>query len=160
MEIKPCKVKLGLALGLLSALLIPGCSPSNPVQMITVFAGPLVGMPPRDGSMGLPITVTKPFPEETHRYIRQVFSPDEKLSLVLQLDKRFMGNISFSKITLFNKDTAQETELSGTTPEAGSFVRGSLVTVWSGDLLSEPGTYEIRVYYEGKKVAATQLEVK
>jgi hypothetical protein len=124
------------------------CTPANPVQFIKLFHTS-DGAPPSY----IPTGITMPSPDET-----MLLSPGDKIFLFVMLDKKYKGDINFSRITFFNKGTSDQIEI-GSSHDLGPFTPGSIL---DGEYYVpiQTGKYEVRIYVKDKVVARALFEVK
>jgi hypothetical protein len=130
-------------------LFLVSCTPANPVQQIKLFHT-ADGSPP---SYVPVLSYTNPSPDETLS-----LGPGDKIFLFIVLDENFKGDITFSKITFFNRAANQEVE-AGASLDLGPFTPGDIF-----DEIcyapAQPGGYETRIYVANKVTARALFEVK
>ncbi|OGO22208.1 MAG: hypothetical protein A2144_05140 [Chloroflexi bacterium RBG_16_50_9] len=81
--------------------------------------------------------------------------------LGLRISERLETDITFSRYTLFNRDTGEEVE-AGLPSDLGPFKPGQTTLVGFKNpwiLPADPGHYELRVYLDDKVVASARFEV-
>ena len=96
----------------------------------------------------------EPYP--TH--VQETFQPSEPLILGLKLDERFKRSITFSNYTFFNTKTMESVIISSP-GDLGPFELGQVFEL-QYSAPSEPGDYELRIYYEEKLVASALFKVE
>ena len=102
---------------------------------------------------------TGPHPAE----IQQVFKPGETMMLGLVIkDQLFKREVTFSRFTLFNKETGIEEELKVSPGDLESYETGGIYLLgypdpW--DVPGEDGEYELRLYLGDKVVASALFSV-
>jgi len=140
------------------AMLAPvGCRESTPdvVEVITIFpAGS--GSPPPTGVWAWDGKID-PHPDR----IQEVFNLGDRMYLGLRISEQLETDITFSKYTFFNRDTAKEIEVSSL-GDLGPFEPGRATLVgfenpWM--VPADPGNYELRIYLDNKVIASAKLEV-
>lgn len=136
---------------ILSTMLVSGCSPDVPVQVIVVLKPPPSGHPDT-GGWGM-IPKTDPYPTQ----VKETFTPEAPLWLGLRLDSRLKTNITFSFITYFNR-AIKESVIISSPADLGSHQPGQ-VFLLQYSAPGTPGSYEVKVYLEDKLAASALFEV-
>jgi hypothetical protein len=107
------------------------------------------GLPPGGYIPGIPF-ITQPFPTDV-----PIVNPGQKIYVFLLTNENFKGNITFSKMTLLDKNTNIETELAPSTdflqqnPNIPSVVVAPNIS----------GSYEVRLYFQNMVAASESFEV-
>jgi len=128
-----------------------GCSASNPVQTIIILPRPSVGGIPTGGWAMNPST--NPFPSK----VQQVFQPGQELIIGLKINKQLKNNVTFSKVTLFNRETKNEVVVLSS--DLGPFEPGQAFYLPYYVVPNEKGSYEVRIYLDQEVVASALFEV-
>ncbi len=151
-------VIIGLILAISLVLIqVAGCSKAPPpVYFIQVFKARPV-LPP---SFAEGIWIMPPNPNPEH--VQEVLNPGDKIYIGLVINRENKENITFSKYTIFGRDTGQEIEV-GVPGELGPFEPGRIAEVAFDNPWAVPeqlGIYELRVYMGDEVVASAVFEVK
>ena len=138
----------------------PEVSNTEAVGMILIFKVMQFGNPPPTGQFNAP-DVPSPHPGN----IQQDFNPGDRMFLIVTMNPQYVGNITFSKYTFFNKASGRETEIApprSTDPFApGQSLHLTPATPGNSWVVpNEPGIYEIRIYADAVNVASAVFEVK
>jgi len=134
-----------------------GCQQSTPdvVEVIAIFpAGS--GSPPPTGAWAYDRKVD-PHPDQ----IQRVFNLGDRMFLGLRISEQLKADITFSKYTFFNRDTAKEIEVS-LPGDLGPFEPGRATLAGFQNpwiLPADPGNYELRVYLNNTVIASARFEV-
>ena len=139
---------------LVMTLLLTGCTAHGPVSHISIMRAFSNEIP-----AGVPSFVTRydPYPTETQR----VFQPGQEMYVIIQIDTRVSGEITFSRFTFFNLDTGQETDI-GSSGNLRHWEPGQTDLLNPGNPWPVPddeGNYRVRVYQDDKIVASAVFQV-
>ena len=130
------------------------------VGLIMIFKVMQFINPPPTGQFNAP-DIPSPHPGN----IQQVFNPGDRMFLIVTTNPQYVGNITFSKHTFFNKDNGRETEIAPPR-STGPFGPGQIIHLTpatpgnSWAVPNEPGIYEIRIYADAAMVASAVFEVQ
>ena len=134
-----------------------GCQQSTPdvVEVIAIFPAES-GSPPPTGAWAYD-RKSDPHPDR----IQRVFNLGDRMFLGLRISEHLEADITFSKYTFFNRDTAKEIEVNSL-GDLGPFEPGRATLVgfenpWM--VPADPGNYELRIYLDNKVIASAKLEV-
>jgi hypothetical protein len=89
------------------------------------------------------------------------FSSADKLYVGIRISKELTENITFTKYTIFNKDTSAEWEI-GLSGELGPYEPGQIPLLNLYDkwvLPTEKGHYEFRVYWDNRIVSKALFNI-
>jgi len=134
-----------------------GCQQSTPdiIDVITIFpAGS--GSPPPTGVWAWD---RKPDPHPDR--IQRVFNLGDRMYLGLRISERLETDITFSRYTLFNRDTGEEIE-AGLPSDLGPFEPGQItLSAFQNPWMvpADPDNYELRIYLDDKVVASARFEI-
>jgi S1-C subfamily serine protease len=143
---------------MLPVLVAPfGCQQSTPdvVEVIAIFPAES-GAPPPTGAWAYDRKID-PHPER----IQRVFNLGDRMYLGLRISERLETDITFSRYTLFNRDTGEEVE-AGLPGDLGPFEPGRATLAGFQNpwiLPADPGNYELRVYVDNTVIASARFEV-
>jgi len=136
---------------------VAGCQQSAPsvVEVIAIFSAGS-GSPPPTGAWAYDRKID-PHPDQ----IQRVFNLGDRMYLGLRISERLETDITFSRYTLFNRDTGEEVE-AGLPGDLGPFEPGRATLAgfqnpWM--LPADPGNYELRVYLDNTVIASARFEV-
>jgi hypothetical protein len=128
-----------------------GCSTPNPVQTIIILPRPSGNAIPPGGWDLDPST--NPFPSK----VQEVFQPGQELIIGLKINEKLKNNVTFSKVTLFNRETMDEVEVLSS--DLGPFEPGQAPYLPYFAVPNEKGSYEVRIYLDQEVVASALFEV-
>ena len=151
MEMKQYQRIILASIFLMLFLFTIGCSTPNPVKKIIILHRPSGGAIPTFGWTVDPST--NPFPSN----VQQVFQPKQELIIGIKIDKHLKDNVTFSKVTLFNRETMNEVVVLSS--DLGPFKPGQAFYLPYYAVPNEKGSYEIRIYLDQEVIASALFEV-
>jgi len=128
-----------------------GCSTPNTVQKIIILPRPSGDAIPPGGWALDPST--NPFPSK----VQEVFQPGQELIIGIKIDEHLKNNVTFSKVTLFNRETMNEVVVISS--DLGPFEPGQAPYLPYYAVPNEKGSYEVRIYIDQKVIASALFEV-